>query len=357
MLVYRDGRVLFANRTATTMLGFSCPAEIVLRGDLSALGFLSPDRDGRPNPLLTELTPGEVRDVEIEAARLDGQPLWLVVRASQVAWHGQPATQMTVFDGTSHKQFERSLLAAKEQAEHASRAKSTFLAQMSHELRTPLNAVIGFSEVLHQEMLGPLGNPRYREYAGDIAESGRHLLAVINDILDVAKFEAGRLTLQESRISLAEIIQSSLRMLHERAEAADIVLDHVIPNALPAIRGDRSKLKQILLNLLSNALKFTPSGGRVTVAAACERDGGLSVSVRDTGIGIAAHDIPQALEPFTQVGSSPQIRQQGTGLGLPLAKAFTQLHGGALTIESTPGNGTCVTFRLPPERILWEAAA
>jgi PAS domain S-box-containing protein len=357
MLVYRDGRVLFANRTATTMLGFRCPADIVVRGDLSLLGFLSPDQGGRPNPLLAELAPGEVRDVEIEEARLDGEPLWLVVRARRVAWHGGPATQMTVFDGTSHKQIERSLLAAKEQAEDASRAKSTFLAQMSHELRTPLNAVIGFSEVLHQEMLGPLGNPRYREYADDIAESGRHLLAVINDILDVAKFEAGRLTLQESRISLADIIQSSLRMLHERAAAADIVLDQVLPNALPLVRGDHSKVKQILLNLLSNALKFTPAGGRITVAAACEGDGALSVSVRDTGIGMAAHEIPRALEPFTQVGASPEIGQQGTGLGLPLAKAFTQLHGGRLVVESAPGCGTCVTFRLPRERILWEKAA
>jgi PAS domain S-box-containing protein len=357
MLVYRDGRVLFANRTATTMLGFHCPAEIVVRGDLSPLGFLSPDQDGWPNPLLAALAPGEVRDVEIEAARLDGEPLWLVIRASQIAWHGGPATLMTVFDGTSHKRVERSLLNAKEQAEHASRAKSTFLAQMSHELRTPLNAVIGFSEVLHQEMLGPLGNPRYREYADDIAESGRHLLAVINDILDVAKFEAGRLTLQEGRMSLADIIESSLRMLHERAEAADIVLDHVVPNALPLVRGDHSKVKQILLNLLSNALKFTPAGGCITVAAACESDGAVSVSVRDTGIGMAAHEIPQALEPFTQVGSSAEIRQQGTGLGLPLAQAFALLHGGALVVESAPGRGTCVTFRLPPERILWEAAA
>src|SRR3546814_447324 len=142
-------------------------------------------------------------------------------------------------------------------------------------------------------------------------------------------------------------------MLHERAEAADIVLDHVVPNALPLVRGDHSKVKQILLNLLSNALKFTPAGGCITVAAACESDGAVSVSVRDTGIGMVAHEIPQALEPFTQVGSSAEIRQQGTGLGLPLAQAFALLHGGALVVESAPGRGTCVTFRLPPERILW----
>jgi signal transduction histidine kinase len=243
------------------------------------------------------------------------------------------------------------LARARDEANHANRAKSEFLAHMSHELRTPLNAINGFSEIIKDEMFGPVA-PRYRDYAADIHRSGMHLTALINDVLDLSKIEAGKLEIDETTIEPAAIVESCLRLVHDRAHKASLRLQTDLPRELPLLRADERLLKQMLLNLLTNAVKFTPEGGRVTVAAGGAADGGLVFAVRDTGIGIAAEDIPRALEPYGQVATARDRNPEGTGLGLPLVKKMIELHGGRLALDSTPGIGTTVALSFPKERVV-----
>jgi signal transduction histidine kinase len=232
-------------------------------------------------------------------------------------------------------------------AESASRAKSEFLANMSHELRTPLNAVIGFSEVLRTEMLGPLGNTRYRGYADDIHASGTHLLGIINDVLDLAKVEAGKMTVSLEKTQVADLIRDATKLMQDRADQNGVLLRAVIPETL-GIVTDPNKLRQILINLMSNAIKFTPPGGTVEVATQRADAGAkIVISVTDTGIGMRAEDIPLALAAFGQVDSSLARQFEGTGLGLPLTKRFVELLGGDIEIDSAPGEGTAVRVILP----------
>jgi signal transduction histidine kinase len=245
----------------------------------------------------------------------------------------------------------RELIVARDEAEYANRAKSQFLAVMSHELRTPLNAIIGFSEMMQTELYGPLGDTRYKQYAQDIHNSGDHLLSIINDILDLSKIEAGQSDLNEEEIDLSQIVTSIRRIMQERAAAAGISFICDSGEGLPWLLADRRALKQILLNLLSNAVKFTPKGGQVELRMALDPDRALRIAVTDTGIGIDAEDIPRAMAAFGQVDGSWSRRYEGAGLGLPISRALTQLHGGTLELSSSPGVGTTVTVRLPPERV------
>jgi two-component system, cell cycle sensor histidine kinase PleC len=245
----------------------------------------------------------------------------------------------------------RELILARDEAEYANRAKSQFLAVMSHELRTPLNAIIGFSEMIHSELYGSLGDGRYKQYAQDIHNSGDHLLSIINDILDLSKIEAGQSELNEEEIDLVQIATSIRRIMHERAAAAGIAFLSDIGDGLPRILADRRALKQILLNLLSNAVKFTPKGGRVELRMSLDADRALRIEVSDTGIGIDPEDIPRAMAAFGQVDDSWSRKYEGAGLGLPISRALTQLHGGTLELSSRPGSGTTVTVRLPPQRV------
>jgi signal transduction histidine kinase len=254
-------------------------------------------------------------------------------------------------DITDLKNREEALFAAKESAEIASRSKSDFLANISHELRTPLNAIIGFSEIMREELFGPLGSPQYREYIGDVFDSAQHLLNVINDILDIAKAEAGKLELFEDEVEIYSIVGAATRLIQERAQRGQVAIRIRLPPGLPTLEADERKLKQILLNLLTNAVKFTPPGGTIEVAGGLTDAGDFLVTVTDSGIGIAADDIATALAPFGQVDSKLARKYEGTGLGLPLSNAMVKLHGGELTIGSVVGAGTTVTVRLPASRI------
>ena len=245
---------------------------------------------------------------------------------------------------------------ALEAAKEASRAKSNFLALMSHELRTPLNGIIGFSEILSQEMFGPLG-PRYRDYAGDIHGAGRHLLALINDILDLSKAEAGRFDLNCAEVAPGELIEECLKLMRDRARTSGLYLGKHIAAGLPHLFVDRLRLKQILLNLLSNAIKFTPAGGSVRIEARTDAEGRMLFSVTDSGIGIAKENIPLALEPFRQIASPFARNAEGTGLGLTLVKSLMEMHDGRLEIESALQRGTVARLIFPAERVLAHQSA
>jgi PAS domain S-box-containing protein len=262
----------------------------------------------------------------------------------------------TYLDITERKEAEAALLRAKEEAELASRSKSEFLANMSHELRTPLNAILGFADILKSEFFGPLGHQRYKGYVADIHDSGQLLLQLVNDILDVAKIESGKAELFEEPVAVGRVVESCARLMRDRVQTRGLRLTRLVPAKLPLVRCDERRLKQIVLNLLSNAVKFTPAGGRIVVRAAIE-DGGFVIAIEDTGIGIAKKDLAKALRRFGQIDNRLQRKHEGTGLGLPLTKSMVELHGGRLTLDSTPGIGTKVTIWLPPERILTPADA
>jgi len=238
------------------------------------------------------------------------------------------------------------------EANKASKAKSDFLANMSHELRTPLNAIIGFSDILSQQMFGPIGNERYTGYIGDIHKSGLHLLAVINDILDLAKAEAGKLTLEEAEIDLGGCISDCVSMCRVRADARGVALVMHAPQQPVFARLDRRLMTQVAINLLSNAIKFTEAGGSVSIALAVHPRDGIVIAVTDTGIGIAQEDMDRILRPFEQVERAQTRSREGTGLGLPLAKRIVELHGGLLTLSSALGCGTTVYVRLPKTRLV-----
>lgn len=253
--------------------------------------------------------------------------------------------------------IEAELRTAKDQAEVANRAKSDFLAMISHELRTPLNAVIGFSEMLTNEMFGPIGDRRYKGYAADIRGSGLHLLSLINDILDLSKVEANSFELYEEELDVPALIDDALHLVEAKAYAGNISLKPKLPADLPILYADERSFKQVVLNLLSNAVKFTPPGGRVGISANVTERGDFVVTIVDSGIGIAKADQERILKPFTQADSSLARRYEGTGLGLPLTKSLVELHGGRLEPESQMHKGTTVRVIFPSSRVVWKSAA
>ncbi len=255
-------------------------------------------------------------------------------------------------DITESKRAEAALIAAKKQAELADRAKSEFLACMSHELRTPLTAVIGFAEIIEDELYGPVGSPSYLDSAHEINLAGQHLLKLINDILDLSKIQVGQVDLQEHAVDIRESTSACLALVRQRAEERNVTLEQRIQEEAPALLVDERRLKQILVNLLSNAIKFTPAGGTVTLVACVDPGDGFLFEVSDTGIGMTADDIPKAMSPFGQVDGQLNRMQEGGGLGLPLSRSLVELHGGSLDLRSEIGVGTTVTVSFPAERII-----
>jgi len=257
-------------------------------------------------------------------------------------------------DVTESRQAEHRLIAAKREAEFANLSKSEFLANMSHELRTPLNAVIGFAEMMIGEIFGPHGSPKYNEYVTDIKLSADHLLKIIDDILDISKIETGHLDVEMQVLAVDEIIASCLSLIRHRARQSDVRLISEVQPGL-TLFADPRLLQQILLNLLTNAVKFTPRGGSVTISAGQGPDGAPRIAVSDTGIGIAAADIDRVLEPFVRLESAFCANVEGTGLGLPLVKSLVELHGGSLEIESRPDTGTTVSVLFPDPGIIHDS--
>jgi signal transduction histidine kinase len=237
-------------------------------------------------------------------------------------------------------------------SEAANRAKNDFLAIMSHELRTPLNAIIGFSEIIANQMFGPVGQPKYADYAGDIRSSGTHLLSIINDILDISKAEAGKLQLEEEPIDPVESLNRAMRMFRQRASELGVDLSFRVRDDIPWIIADPRLFNQVAINLTSNALKFTPEGGNVWIDIGLDASGSLALTVKDTGIGIKKADIMRVFEPFVQVENAMSRTHQGTGLGLPLVRKIMSLHGGSVDLDSIVGEGTTVTATFPKSRFV-----
>ena len=365
VLFDKQGRLILSNQAFQDAFAFE-PGMLrrgVFKQDLNQIAALAiksdqPATDGRAGAREVELHDGRWLQLA-ERFTSDGGSVVTaadITAIKQKEAERQRATErlhvtITELEDREEKlsQLARKYEVAMTRAEAANEAKSEFLANMSHELRTPLNAINGFSEIMAGEMFGPLGDPKYKCYAADILKSGQHLLSLINDVLDMAKIEAGKLTLHYETVSLKEVVEDAARLMRGKIQEAGLNLLVDAPD-LPEIDADYRGLKQVVLNLISNAVKFTPEGGHIVVALSREDDDRLRVAVTDTGIGIAAEDLTRLARPFEQVEGQHSKTTQGTGLGLALTKSLIELHGGALSIESEPGRGTTVSFDLPIRR-------
>lgn len=320
--------------------------QAVLRHDIDTGDLPAQDWINRRNDHFTKTgTPFEIK-------LADGR--YLLARDYKTDEDGR----VSIFtDITEIKHRENELTGARLDAEKANKAKGEFFAKMSHELRTPLNAIIGFSDIMKEEQLGSLGNSQYKIYAQDIHDSSSHLLNIINDILDVSKAEAGKLELVEQNVSVISAVQSTMRMVWQKAEANNITLDAsgIDPNMV--LRVDNKKLRQILINLFSNAVKFTLPGGSISAFTEMDGKGNPMIHVRDTGIGMNEEDIPKALTAFAQVNNRLTQKHDGTGLGLPVCVALAELHGGKLNLQSAAGKGTTVSITFPAQRLVKMQAA
>ena len=276
-------------------------------------------------------------------------PTECVIVAAPLILYSRRVIGILARSRTQMQIMSQRLAAAAEEARESSQAKSAFLANMSHELRTPLNAILGFSEVMKDQHLGPVSNPRYLAYAADIHASGQHLLGIINDVLDLAKIESGKMSLDSaSEFALMPALQAALGLLGGLGEKHGVTVRGEWSGEDVRLVAVERMVHQIVINLVGNAIKFTPAGGSVTLGGAAQPDGGYALTVRDTGIGMTTSEIANALIPFGQNRTRLAVRHEGTGLGLPLAKAMIELHGGRLTVESQPNRGTCVTLYCPP---------
>jgi PAS domain S-box-containing protein len=345
-----EGHYLAVNQALAQIYGYGTPEELMAR--LTDIGAQLYVDSGRRDEFRSRMQADDlVTDFVSEIYHQSGKRIWISENARAVRdWSVVLICyEGTVEDVTEKFEAERALRAALRQAELANRAKAAFLASMSHELKTPLNAVLGFSEIIRDEMLGTNGQPAYRDYAADIHTSGRRLLAIINDVLDVSRLEGGLLTIDARLTGPQDIAEQAVSMARSTTgENRGIAI--AMPADLPAVLVDPRRLAQALGNLLSNAIKFTPAEGRVAITAYARADGGISFAVEDTGIGMAQETIAAALEPFRQLDGSLARKFEGAGLGLSLARALTELHGGTLALVSAVGSGTTVTVSLPASR-------
>jgi PAS domain S-box-containing protein len=348
LLDVKAQRYVEVNDAAIGLLGYRREQFLAM----SAEAIRAPDELDRYRTMMQTPVPSSGRRGLWRYVKADGGEVTVDVAVHPFRAQGRPMAIIVTVDVTEQKRIEEQILQARDAAEAVSRAKSDLLANMSHELRTPLNAIIGFSQIMREELFGPLGNARYHGYVGDVLESARHLLAVINDILDLAKIEANSLSLKEKAVHPDDVVASALRLVRPRADEAGIGLDFDERAPGIAVMADETALKRVLVNLLTNAVKFSETGTRVAVCCRPTPEGGLAMAVIDHGIGMAPEEIPIALTPFQQVDIGLRRKYEGTGLGLPIAKELIELHGGELRIESARGVGTTVTMLLPRSRVL-----
>ncbi|MGB8365292.1 MAG: PAS domain-containing sensor histidine kinase [Rhizomicrobium sp.] len=342
-----DGRYLDANPALARIYGYADPSELIAGlTDIAGQLYVDPGRRDAFQALLHQND--AVVDFVSKIRRRDGSTIWISENARAVRnWAGQIVFyEGTVEDVTAKIEAEEAMRLALRQTDEASRAKSAFLAAMSHELKTPLNAVLGFSEMLKCELLGPLGQPAYRRYAEDIHVSGMRLLAVIDDILDVARVQTSAITLDVRPVPLADVARDAVAQAKRATgDPREVAID--LPDALPFVRVDPGRLCQALLKILSNAFKFTPENGAISLVVRLTEDGRAAITISDEGIGMEPEKIALALEPFGQIDRSLARRFEGAGLGLTIARALVELHGGELSIASEQGRGTAVTIFLP----------
>ena len=346
------GAITYVNQAFCRHSGYSRAEAIGINPRVLKSGYTAP---GEYDRLWAVISADQVWRGEFHNKRKNGDLFWETAAIAPVHDDSGAITHFLAIkdDTTARKAMESDLLNAKEAAENANRAKSTFLAHVSHELRTPLNAIIGFAEIMDRQLFGPVGDSHYRDYARYIGDSGRHLLALINDILDLSKVEAGRMDMADETVDIAVAVDTTCTLLRGRAEAGRVLLIADWAAAPPpALRADGRMVRQILLNIVSNAVKFTPPDGRVLITGRRDPDGGFALLISDTGKGMDESDLIVALTPFGQSHSPFLCKDRGSGLGLPLAKSLAELHGGGLTIVSTPKNGTTVAIRFPPERVI-----
>lgn len=347
VMITRKNKFQFVNGAFADMMGYSIdevmkrtPRELIHPADHGLL-----DRMGDGGLMGRE---GAPRRHSIRAVQPDGSILWMEVFAKKTIWNGLPAWQFNVLDISSLKQTEEKLIRARDEAEAANRAKSSFLANISHELRTPLNAIIGFSQLLETTILN---DERQMEYGKYIHQSGSHLLQIINNLLDLSKAEAEAFDLHDSVVDLQEVTAAAILIVAGATPLKKGLIDCRVSKGDHKIRVDEGILQQVLINLVSNAVKFTDTDGEIVVSAESVDDGSLDILVRDTGIGIAEEDIEKVMTPFGQVHSDLARAFEGAGLGLPLCKNLIEQHDGSLRIESRLGHGTTVIVRLPAERV------
>lgn len=349
-----SGEILFANPNLCHQFQ---------RSEEELVGNMSPnfwhDNEVRKILLNDFRRDGHVPPTEVLLKKSDGELFWIILTWETIIWDGEKRILFWVFDIDDIKQTQAELKNSKEwadrlrmEAEAANRSKSEFLANMSHELRTPLNAIIGFSDAVAHKVFGEIGDPRQEEAIGHIKESGEHLLELITDILDVSAIEAGNFELNESPLSLRKLTESTLRMVQQRADLAGINLVNKIGDDVPKFVADDRRIKQVLVNLMTNAVKFSPTGGVVEVDAQVNDDGAIVISVTDSGIGMDEKGVELALARFGQVARQDTKEQEGAGLGLPLSKGLVEAHGGSMSIDSAIGKGTKVVVELPGARII-----
>ncbi len=339
--------ILFQNQAARRLCGdgrrFSFPC------DAGGMGAGGGDGAVDPCAALTGGAGAGIGQDDTWTCRDPATGAWYQCHTRPIRWADGRAVRLVMATEVSQRiRAEQALAAAKAEAEAASQAKSCFLAAMSHELRTPLNTILGFAEIIRTELSGPVGTPVYRDYADHIGTSGRHLLALISDILDISKIEAGKLEIAPEAIAVDRLLAGMRRLQRDRAVERGLALELDFPEALPQLWADERAVKQMLFNLLSNAIKFTPAGGRITLGAAAAPDGGIVVSVTDTGIGIPPDQRARILKPFEQADNRYGRSATGTGLGLALVVGLLELHHGRFTLDSTVGVGTRVELWFPP---------
>jgi PAS domain S-box-containing protein len=348
-----DGHYLSVNAALARIYGYDSPQMMVLAlTDIGSQLYVEPER--RKEFVRLMKADGKVSGFESQVRRRDGAVIWISESCREVrATDGRLLFyEGTVEEITARKRGEEELRIAKEEAEAANRAKSAFLNTMSHELRTPLNAVLGFAEVLRDELFGPLGNPRYKDYVLDIHKSGAHLLDIIGDILDLTKIESGNLSLSEQTVDMADVAKTCERLMADSAREKRMAIEIAMPDTPILLHADGRRILQIVINLMSNAIKFSPDGGSVGLSVRIAHDGACVLTVVDLGIGMTPAEVEKALQPFQQVDNALSRKFEGTGLGLTLTKSLVALHGGTLAIDSTPKVGTTVIVRLPAARVI-----